>query len=76
MSDKITIELNLIESKMIENLLATGLFGETNAEIVTRILDSRLQELVAQGIFVTMPAYAGKGIPGAATLSIHGTDAR
>ena len=69
---RVTIVLNESESAMLDDLVKAGVFGITEADVLHRIFDERLQELAKDGTFTRLPyrARAGRDYPGEGTLKL------
>lgn len=46
---RLSIVINEEQRDLLDQLLATGLFGLTRTDVVRRLLDEKLRELVEQG---------------------------
>ena len=52
---KVSVRLNDIEARVIDQLRDAGLYGVDREEVILRILDDRMRQLVREGTAVTPP---------------------
>lgn len=66
---KVTVSLNKVESRMLDDLVACGIFGDSEWDVLRRILDERLHAFAKEGIFTSLPPRPGREYFEARTLA-------
>ena len=57
MSIKVELELNDIEAELLQQLLNMGIYGKDAEEVLTRVFDAVLGQLIIDGIVFRKPGH-------------------